>query len=170
MDVSALIRLLIFAVIIFGCYSIFRAYLGIRREARLRENPSSYSVVEVRLPRDIIDANKRMQGFYRRVAADLAADPGARKLGQGQIHMVYYADVPTGTTTPQLRFLVYCPPELLTTIKLKLRQSFQGAEIVIPEQDPMAKIAELIKSKEEDGETPTPETSAISPGRDRSNA
>jgi hypothetical protein len=123
--------------------------------ARLRENPPQRRLIEVRLPAGIVDSNERMKHFYRRIASAAAAEAGERKKGLGQIDIAYLAEVPEGSSMPEVRFLVLCDPDQIDKVKRAIKQVFNSAsEVNEPADDPLAEIAtELIPPKSAEAQT-----------------
>lgn len=141
--------LLIAVIIAVGIFLIARAYREHQISDRLRRNPADKAVIEVRLPRDITDANERMQRFYQKVGSHVANDEKMRAEGQGTLDVVYFVEVPRGKSAPELRFLVYAPPEKMSAIKRTLQQAFKGhAEVTVPTSDPMAGLAAALRPAE----------------------
>lgn len=142
---------LLAAVLVVGIFLIARAYREHQISDRLRRNPAEKAVIEVRLPRDITDANERMQRFYQKVGSHVVNDERMRAEGQGTLDVVYFVEVPRGKSAPELRFLVYAPPEKMSAIKRTLQQAFKGhAEVTVPTQDPMADLAVALRPAEYD--------------------
>lgn len=133
-------------VVLWALVSILREYRFRKREARLREQPPARVTIEVRLPREFDDAPQRMQGFYRRVQAALPADKHALARGRGELHMVYYAEVPPYAQQPQLRFLISCDEDQVALIKRLLKQTFDSQAQVLPvETNPLDELADAVE-------------------------
>lgn len=129
-----------------GAILILRVYRRRRALERIRANPPPRSVIEVRLPRDISDANHRMQRFYQKVYSHTLTDPSMRAKGEGGIDVVYHFEHPVGRTASEMRFLLYAAPEKMPAIKRTLQQAFQGqAEVTVPQTDPMEALAKELR-------------------------
>lgn len=125
-----------------------------RQDNLLRENPPARRCIEICLPRDVTDAREKMQGVWRSLSSSATSDKSERKRGERQVSAVYWASVPEGKETPELRFLLYVDPDRMDKVKKSIRQSFENqAEIIEHQEDPLLAIAkEMRPPEEEEGE------------------
>jgi hypothetical protein len=128
---------------------IVRQYLNARNEQRIRLAPlPAKKVIEVRLPRDVTDANSRMRRFFGRVASVTANDPKLRAEGLGQLDLIYLADRPPNFLTPVLRFFIVADERAMPTVKRALKTAFeQQAEVFNVEVDPLADVFEQLRAR-----------------------
>lgn len=141
---SALYLLTAIAVI-FAMWKVWRFHRARIIADRLRANPPPRAVIEVTLPRGITDSRVRMQSLYRKFVTLTNTDEQMRREGLGVIETVMLVEAHPGHSAPELRFLVYCPPEHTTQVKRMLKQAYSGqAQVIEPKDDPFADaIAEL---------------------------
>lgn len=150
------LTLVILSLIGAGGFMVIKTYRQQMIEQRLRENPPPKAVIEVRLPRDVTDANLSSQKLWRKVASLTATDGSLRAQGLGTIDVVLFSEVPPGKSTAEVWCLVYCHPDHLNLLKRGIRQVFRGmAEITTPDRDPMAELSEQLR--------PPPEPEPVDP-------
>lgn len=127
------------AMLATGAFLIVRAWRQRVIEQRLRDNPAERALFEVRLPGEVNDSVARMDRFYRKLGQVVMTDRTLRREGRGVVSVVFYAEVPEGKSSPEIRCIIYCPPEHLALVKRGLSQVYGGlAEIVTPDEDPIA--------------------------------
>lgn len=138
--------LIIVAVVAF---LIVRQHLRMRKEQQARLAPlPPKKVVEVKLPRDVVDANTRMRRFYGRVASVTANDPKLREEGLGQLDLIYLVDRPSELITPSLRFFIVADERAMPTVKRALKTAFEAqAEVFNIELDPLADVFEQLRTR-----------------------
>lgn len=140
---------LILILVAVAAVLVVRQYLRSRKERQVRLAPMPpRKVVEVKLPRDVKDANARMKRFYGRVAATTSSDPQAREQGIGQIDLIYLAERPPNHLTPQLRFFIVTDEKTMPTVKRALKTAFeQQAEVFNLELDPLGDVFEQMRER-----------------------
>lgn len=139
---------LILVVTAVVCFFLVRSYLRSKREREDRlAKPPEKAVIEVRVPKDMSDANARMKRFYSRIAQTTTADPEARRQGLGQLDILYIVERPPTHLTPILRFFVVSDPQTMPTVKRALKTAFEKqAEVFNLETDPLSDIVEQLRS------------------------
>lgn len=116
--VSTFILLLVLGGAGFIGYKFWR----LRAEHNLRySDPPPRKFIEIALPRDVNDAERRMQNFYRKIAGLTTADSGARREGKGQLDVLFFVEVPPGHMTPLMRFILACDPEKTGAVKRAIK-------------------------------------------------
>lgn len=155
---ASVLQLLLLVVLIGGGL-VARNYWRQMQDQKLRDNPPPRRFMEVSLPGGVADSNERMKRFYRKVASAAAADKKARKLGIGQIDVVYLAEIPRGAIQPEIRFLIYADAQQMDKVKRAVKQAFDGnVDVYEPQHDPLAEIAaELRPPKPEPPTAPQPD-------------
>lgn len=140
---------LILILVVVAAIVVVRQYLRSRKERQVRLAPMApHKVVEVKLPRDVKDANTRMKRFYGRIAATTTSDPKAREQGIGQIDLIYLAERPPNHLTPQLRFFIVTDEKTMPTVKRALKTAFeQQAEVFNLELDPLGDVFEQLRER-----------------------
>lgn len=136
-------------------YLIQRFY-KMRREHQARyADPPERIFLEVKLPKDMKDAEPRMQNFYRKVKDATSADPGLRREGKRQLEILYVAETPPGSIAPTLSCYIVCDPDKASIVKRSLRSAFNGqasfSEVKSgdPLQDVLNELLESGRSEDE---------------------
>lgn len=133
----------------FGGWLIITTFRRRALERRLRENPPDKAMLEVRLPRDMDDSLRRMVRFYHKLGQVVQTDHQLRRAGGGVVSVVWFAEIPEGRSSPEIRCIIYCPPEHLKLIKRNLSVVFSGiADISTPKTDPLAEAAAVVRAQE----------------------
>jgi hypothetical protein len=140
---------LFLVLIAVATFVVVRQYRRVRREQALRLAPlPPRKVIEVKLPRDVTDANTRMRRFYSRVASVTTGDTQAREEGIGQLDMIYLIDRPPHFLTPILRFFIVADERAMPTVKRALKTAFeQQAEVFNIEVDPLQDVFEQLRQR-----------------------
>jgi hypothetical protein len=154
---------LILVLAVVACFFFVRSYLRSKREREDRlAPPPEKAVIEVRVPKDMADANARMKRFYTRIAQTTNADPEMRRQGVGQLDILYIVERPPKQMTPVLRFFIVSDPQTMPTIKRALKTAFEKqAEVFVLALDPLSDIVEQLRSlalaelNQEGGEVPS---------------
>jgi len=151
-------------IVVVAVILIVRQHFRARQEQQTRLQPlPPKKVIEVKLPRDVVDANARMRRFYQRVASATANDPQLRDQGLGQLDLIYLIDRPPDHLTPTLRFYIVADERAMATVKRALRTAFEAqAEVFVVEVDPLADVFEQLRQRalkevEGAGQQPVPQ-------------
>lgn len=136
-------------IVAFGGWLIITTFLRRARERKLRENPPEKAMLELRLPRDMDDSLRRMVRFYHKLGQVVQTDQKLRRAGGGVVSVVWFAEIPTGRSSPEIRCIIYCPPEHVALITRNLSVVFSGmADITTPKNDPLGEVAAALRAQE----------------------
>jgi hypothetical protein len=142
--VSQLFILILLGVVGSICYK----YWKYRAEQRLRENPPPRRVIEVSLPRGEDNSADRMARALRTIAHAAMGDKKARRTGMRQIDIVYMFEVPKGKMEAIGRYLLYCDPDKMDTVRRAIKQTYgqvAAVQEISADDDPMAEIAAALR-------------------------
>jgi hypothetical protein len=153
---SQLLVLLVIGFVIFVCHR----YIKYRAEQRLRENPAPRRVIEISLPRGETNSAERQARALRKVASAALGGSKERRKGLRQFDLIYMFEVPMGKTEPIGRFLMYCDPDKMDSVKRAIKQTYgqvAAVQELKADQDPMAEIAAALR--------PPPPTGDVDPSQ-----
>lgn len=113
-------------------YHASRRYLHL---AKLRENPPPLVRFSVRLPAESEKSNHKMTRFYGRLHDLLPNDKRALKAQSNTVHMGLIGYGRPDGQAPNVRFVVWCHPDLAPAIQRNLIECYDGEAEVIAMRD-----------------------------------
>lgn len=147
-DLAAYLPKLILLLTAVVCFFIVRQYIRARieREARLSPSPPK-AVIEIRVPRDLVDANSRMKRVNSQLASATTAEADLRRQGIGQIDFLYLIERPPDYLTPILRFFIVCDPLVMPRVKRAIKTAFErNAQVFNIDEDPLGDVVEQLRA------------------------
>jgi hypothetical protein len=104
-------------------------------EQALRDNPPPLARLLVRLPAESDRSNQKMSRFFSRLERILPYDE--KKLADNT-NVIHVALIGSGLATgqaPKVRFMLWCPPELIERVQLELVECYDGEAQILEMKD-----------------------------------
>lgn len=107
---------------------------------KLRENPPQKIALLIRLPREAEKSNIKMTRFFARIERLVSHDKDAIATNDNVISAALVGSGKGQGQAPQVRFILWSPPELAERVMMELQECYEGQAQVTelkPEDDPL---------------------------------
>jgi hypothetical protein len=149
---SALVQLLILFVLVVVLPIVIWEARKRYREQQLRANPVRQVVFELRVPREVIDANTRMMDIWANLRSAFDPSDEDRKAGLGKVTFMFDFMGQGGTKAPTLRCFVYCDKDSEALVKRTLHSGFTAGDVEIRKvkasEDPRRYYMKLLREQQ----------------------
>jgi hypothetical protein len=149
---SALVQLLILFVLVVVLPIVVWEARKRYQEQQLRANPHRQVVFELRVPREVVDANTRMMDVWANLRSAFDPSVDDRKQGMGKVTFMFDFEGQGSTKAPTLRCFMYCDKESEALVKRTITSGFKAGDVelrkVPASEDPRRRYMKLLREQQ----------------------
>jgi hypothetical protein len=157
--VTALVQLLILFLVVVVLPMVAWEARKRSRDQQLRSNPAKQVVIELRVPRELTETNKKMMDVWANLRSSFDPDSSDRREGLGKVTFLFDVHNRDGKQ-PILSCYLYCDKQSEAAVRRTLTNTFRAGDVelrdVKPKDDPRRYYVKLLQEEQKAAEGGTP--------------